>query len=107
LLTAAGAYAEAAQAYRAVLAIQARAVEEEPNWVMARRDLVWARLRVAQAVQASGDSEGARTAYAEACAEVNAAQAYRSRLSRLLLRDAALVRDAAAAAGAPCAASPQ
>lgn len=99
LAAAQGSYGEAATLYRASADAHADAAEAEPQWVGARRDLLWARQRLAETLAGAGDAEAARTAFTAACADAAAARDLPSALAQ---RDRTRLTASAQAAGFPC-----
>jgi tetratricopeptide (TPR) repeat protein len=89
----------AADYYLLSLEAKRAAVEAEPEWITARRDLLWTTHKLAETRIAAGDVSGGRDAYAEACRQVAELD---SQESWLIGRDIATVREAANALDLPC-----
>jgi hypothetical protein len=98
-LLAAGDVGGAVTAWRKTMAIQDELLQEEPDWVAIRRDAIWTRMKIADALAETPDTSGARQAYADACAAAASASAIRS---ALILRDTATLKTHAARAGFAC-----
>lgn len=99
LAAAVGQNAQAAELYRLSLAVHEEAANAEPQWIGARRDLMWTRQRLAETLAAAGDANQARAAYAAACAD---AAALADLPSALAQRDRTRLAASAAAAGHAC-----
>jgi hypothetical protein len=99
LAAARGQHSQAAELYSLSLVAHEEAAAAEPQWIGARRDLLWTRQRLAESLAATGDAAAARAAFAAACREAAAARDLPSALAQ---RDRQRLASSADAAGYAC-----